>query len=555
MKIKSLSSFLLSVITVVFALALVSAAQVQFTQLVTSVNYTATISAPTVVTVTPILNDLGTNIAPSTTINGQTVTFTSSPDYASLTIGKIYSGTAKISNAASSNETVSIEFSKTFCLAGTQNATDLKLSVDISNNGEGEDTTWHLLDSIEVDTTFDNNKAEDLGDLEDVILELALIDSDGNDVSDDLIWKSTNEEKAKLKDVDGGEDADHLFEFEVSNKLAEGDYKLMLKVYPDGEESTTCLDKSTDLGTTYYQTIKVERESDDEKQIVLKDITVEPSTSPCGNDVTITAKAYNVGDSGKQDAVKFFLFNNDLGINMNKVITSFDEDETKTIEFTVKIPETAKEGIYDFTLYSKYDYDKEDDKDNSDDKVDYDDDSFGEESESSKVSLSLEGSCTGSPVSGITGAVIDKTEFVSLNDDVNPIIGEQIVYRVPIKNTGDSTTTYTVSVSGVSSWAEVKVDPETISIPAGESDTVDIYLDIDKSAEVGEKEFTIKATFGSQTVEQKVLVDLQKGGLFAGSSLADNIKSNAFIYVIILIDIILIIAIIIAVTRMVKKKQ
>jgi len=543
MESKIISSFLLTAIVALFALTLVSAAG-PFTQLTSSVNYTATITTPTTVAFSAVTNDAGTSIAPTYAINGQVITFTDSPDYTLLTTGKTYSTTATIGNG-SSTETTTLQILKTFCSLGKQNATGLSFDVSISNDGEGEEDTWLPLDPISIDVDFDNSGSADLNNVQ---IELGLIEkATGKNVAKNLIWTSKGKEIGDVNDVDSDESADtHTFEFEVANKIDSGDYILMIKVYPDNEEDTTCLDSSTDLASTFYQSIDVDRESADERQIILKDIVLEPSTAACGSEIKLTAKAYNIGETD-QDAVKVILYNKALGVDLNQVFENFNMDKSKTVELTFKAPTDVKEGLYTFALYSKYDYDKDDDKD--DDTVDFSDDAFSQDSDTDSPKLTLEGSCLGSV---ITGAAISA---VLSEDTPDAVIGKQTIVQTTIKNTGNAAATYTLSVSGVSSWAQVaKIEPTTLTLAAGASGTVNIYLDVDSAATAGDKEFTIKASAtGATDVEQKVALSLKEGS--SASALINHIKSNAFIYTVILVDLVLIIAIVIAVKRMVGKKS
>ena len=109
-----------------------------------------------------------------------------------------------------------------------------------------------------------------------------------------------------------------------------------------------------------------------------------------------------------------------------------------------------------------------------------------------------------------------------------------------------------MSVSGNSAWSSLKsIDPQTLVLNAGESKTVNILLNIDADAE-GEKEFTITSTSGDKTTEQKVLLSLTKSNA-TSSIIANHLKANWFIYVIVLVNIILIITIIAVVKSMVGR--
>lgn len=530
--------------TILMSLALVSAATL--TQTITSVNVTSTLTDLSGVTVPIISNDQGTNIAPTPSYTGSNITFSASPTYDYLTTGKTYSGVYTFTNGTS-NESQTLNFVKTFCTNGAINDSIIlitEVSVDSDSDGDGDEDTWYPLDIISIDVTVDIADSTVYDEVQDVIIEFGLIDSNGNNVADDLIWISKDDEKADLGDIDEGDDATHTFEFKIPNDLAEDDedYKIVVKAYSDGDEDSYCDDSSTDLEDLYSQTITMKRESSTkERAIGYSDIDVEPSTIvKCGEEVTFSTKAYNL--AGKQeDAVKFVLYSKYLNLSKEIVHTKdFDWDDSKTLDFTFAIPSNAEEKKYTLELYALYDYQKDDDKDDNDE-LTYNAEYFKEEGESQTFPIYVEGNCIGSRVdSKITASLSEATP--------KAIAGKEIVVQIEVENTGDVKTTYAVSVSGVSSWAEATVEPSSVTLDAGDSTTVDITLNIDSDTIAEEKEFTVKV--GDQ--EQKILIDVEEG--MALSQISGHLKDNWFIYTVILVDIILIVAIIIAVRRMIVKR-
>ena len=537
MKSKILGLFLLTafLVVAVLSLATVSAATATFTQNVTTANVTTSITSPTTTGSATITVEESQTVAVSISSSGANwVLLSANPNYDYLNYGTPYTGTLTVTNTTST-ENISIILIKNFCSAGQQNTSGLSLDVDVSNNGDGEDDGWLLLDDLEIDVTFENEKGVDL---EDVLIELGLFDSDGTNVADDLIWTSTDEEKFDAGDVDDGDDADNTFEFKVPSDLDDGDYTLMVKAYSDDDD--VCLSNSN-IG--YYKEISIERETDDEKQISIQDLTLDLPTAACDSVVTVTANAYNIG-TADQDAVKFFIYNRELGVSQDIVVTNFDmTDDSKILEFTFKIPANATEKVYVIELYSMYDYDEDDDDNN-----DYADNAFGEESETTKISLNVKGNCLGSAGNAsVTAEFSDETP--------KAIVGRQVVIEATVKNTGSATTNYSVAVLGNTEWSTVdEIDPATFTLGAGESKKVSIYLDISDDAEAGEEqEFTIKVTHGSTSTSKKVMITPEKG--FALSGIFDHIKDNWVIYAIVLVNLILIIAIIIVIVKMVGAKS
>lgn len=545
MKAKILSAFLLTAFLIVFSIAAVSA--ITFTPAITSINVAVsntTVLDPDSATNPVITLEDGQTVTTINSIAGQVVTFTATPDYDYVDMGKVYTGTSNVSNASGNSQLVTITIVKTFCSNGPVNESDTELEVDISSDGD-EDLEWVPLDIIEVDVSFDNSKDLDGdGDLQDLVFELGLFDSEGNNVAEDLIWISTDEESSEFGDVDEDDDADYTFEFKVSPDLDEGDYTLMVKAYTDnGEDDEYCLDSSSDLESTYYQEITITKDADDESLIAFDEITVEPSTASCGDSVVITAKSYNLG-SEKQEAVKIILYSKDFQVNQNLVIENFDTDDEETVEFTFKIPTNISEAKYTLSLYALHSYDEDDDED-EDDEINFDDESFGEQTDPTKIYMAVSGKCINSTVTNasVTAEFSDETP--------SAVIGKQVIIEATIKNTGNTATNYTVDVTGNTAWSTLsEIDPKTFTINAGESEKVSIYLDIDSDAEAGEQSFNIKVTHGLTSTNQEVKIELEKG--FAWNNIGDHIKDNWVVYLIVLVNIILIVAIIIVVIKMVS---
>ena len=136
------------------------------------------------------------------------------------------------------------------------------------------------------------------------------------------------------------------------------------------------------------------------------------------------------------------------------------------------------------------------------------------------------------------------------------LAGEQLVVKGTLKNTGTEQTTYVLSVTGYSAWANLnRIEPISLTLNAGESKDFNVYLDVKEDA-TGEQFFTITSAFDATTKEQQVSVVIQGKQPFSltGSAIAEHFRTNWFIWVIVLINIILIIAII-AVARRIASSR
>lgn len=558
MKTKILSMFLL---TAILSLVMVSAAA-NFTLSPTSLNFINADNSktftliPTVANLTyhfafpSILDKDNTAITftpiADTPIAGTTatpITITSGVDYTKLNIGVTYTGNLVItdtSNPANTN-TLPIIFTKTFCKYGEKgNATTglLEITEVNINNNNGDDTDWVPLDTIQVKV-----KVENTGDdkVSSVTVELGLYNSKGKNIANDL--KNLNNEKIKLGTINNGDDDTATFDFKVPGDFEDNTYSLVVKAYSTSKgEDEVCTSSASDLSKTYYQEITGTRETDENKQIVLDNIKVSPTNPQCSDMVQVSADVLNIGDTDYTDQVKVTFVNKELGINLEQVIRQdFDQGDSSSVNFEFEIPANAAKKTYVLGFRTYYDYDTDDEIYNL-----VSDDTFTQ-------SLTVEGNCGVVP----TASNVKITAKLS-SDTPEAIAGEQVIITAKLENTGTSTDLYTISVSGNTAWSSLsQIDPESVIIPAGESKEVDIALNLDAEAE-GDKEFTIKATKDGIPTEQKVLLSITKQAAttgITGSAIIDNIKANGFIYAIVLINLILIIAIILVIRRMVSSPK
>jgi len=543
MRTKLLSLFVLTalVLTISFTLAAgvnPSVSSVTLNEGTTSSSFTADASS-TGSFVGSLVDDAGANIIPTISGTGNiTITQANNINYDNLQLGKLYQGSINVSNATESS-IVSFQYIHTLCDDGPLNSSVLEITVDINNRGEGDDDDWLPLDEIEIEVEVDNEGNEDL---DDIMVEFALIEKDsGKDVTSDLIWISKDDEEADLGDIDEGKDETHTFIFKVDTELGldENDYLIMVKAFPDGDEDEICTDSSNDLDDTYFEEINIDRENDDDRLVIIEDIQADTVPLICGQEAIIIAKAYNIGEDD-QDKVLVDLTSKGLNIDLFIVLDNFDADDgAKTLEFSFFVPENVTADLYKFDFQTFYDWDDDLDPDLTS--------SYDENSQLFTWKFDVEGKCLGSV---ITGSKISAT----LSEDTpKAVTGRELIIETIVENTGTEDTEYTLSISGLSGWAKVSaIDPETFTLAPGDTKDVTVYLDVDKDTKAGEKEFTLKTTYGSESTEQKVLVDVEEG--FAGFALVDNVKNNWFIYLIILINVILIVAIILAVKGMAAKR-
>lgn len=426
---------------------------------------------------------------------------------------------------------------------GAENETDLRLNVDIDNRGEGEDEEWLPLDTIEIEVELENNKDVDL---DDVIFELGLFKLGSNtNIIDDMIWISEDDEEFEVGDVDEDEDERHVFEFRVDpSEVDEGNYILMVKAYPDGEEDEVCIDFSSDLSDSKFGSsqfsaeIEVSKENDDEKMVIVDEEKFPtPIEAFCSEEVEVLVDIYNIGDKDFQDQVKVSLYNKALGIDLEEVLDGdLDEGEKRTALFTFVVPSDADEKQYKLNLRTFYDYDEDDDN--------YDEIS----DEIFNAFLKVDGNC------------IFKADLsVDTKVESGGKAGENLVVKITLTNTGDKTVNYVLNTAGYSTWADsADLSVTTISLTPGESEVVLVTFDVKNNA-FGNQNFNLEVLSGDKlAMTQPVSVFIEKSeGFFSKitGSVVGGFKNNDnwYLWIIGLVNVVLVLSIIFVAVRMLRK--
>lgn len=440
--------------------------------------------------------------------------FASIPSDNKLLLGK---STTVTITAGSLTETKTLNLETTYCIAGEIGDLTIR-DISITNNGKyGDKDEWYLLDEIEVEVEVKNNHNDD--NIDDVQIEWILYDTaNGN-----IIFEG-DEDLGRIKD---GDTETVTFKFTLDPKdfepdFSEDDFVLFVKAYSDdtGEDTECASEKDTG--------IKILR---DKHWVIIDDIALMSDSTTCNNFLEGEFDTWNIGDSDEQD-IYVMITNSELGISEKVEVGDLDIlDDKKSVKFSVNIPSDAKEKSYvlKFTVY-----DEDDDiyLNDNDDESTFNSDSF-----------TVSGNCAGTP---------SDVEIIAELDSETPtaVPGKQIIVKATLINKGDLETTYATSVEGISSWASlVSISPQTVTLGAGQTQEVNIILNINDDAE-GNQEFTIKASSGAKTSSQKMAISIASKDAQA-SNINQHLQDNWFIYVIILVNLVLIIAIILVIRRMV----
>jgi len=478
------------------------------------------------------------------TINPQTIASVQKGQSQSVTIDVTKSSSLGVgSNIVTVTATASdgtkgegkLTINKNFCEAG-EKGNDLSISDIQIDNSDGDDEEWGSLDKITLEITVDNEGDDKISD---VYVEIGLFNQAGKNIIKDM--DDLSDEEVKLGSIQDGDEDTALFEFTVPADFEDETYKLVAKAYSkDLKESTMCTSQSADFDNDFYQSIDGQRETDEEKHIVFNNIQTTPSQAQCGERVQVTGEIFNIGDEDYEDQVKVTAFNTELKINTEKIIRQdFDQGDSELVDFEFDIPTDAAQKVYVIEFRTYYDYDEDDD--------DYSlisDERF-------TTSLRVEGNCNpnGTPTGNTNAQITAELD----SETPQAVAGQQVIVNAVVKNNGNTQATYAIGVDGNTGWSTVtSIEPRLLTLAPGQSGEVGIVLAINTDA-TSDQEFTIRANSNGVTTEQKVVLAIQPAQQTSSDfgPVVDHIKENWFIYLIILVNVVLIIAIILVIRSMV----
>ncbi len=432
--------------------------------------------------------------------------------------------------------TTTLSFVKSFCSKGSTNKDLVINSIDISNSGD-EDDEWLPLDEIEVEVEVDNTGDNDI---RDIIVELGLFDSSGRNQVNDLDFENADEEEIDLGRLNDGDEETVTFTFRVPADFEPGDYRLAVKAFSDDlGEDKECTDTSDDFDNDFFESISVDRETDEGQFIAFENIQITPDQVTCGDSVTVRADVFNVGDE-EQDQVKVNLFSSELGIRLEKEIReNMDEGDKTEVSFIFTVPQGLKDKLYNLEFDANYDYRNGNYRESSD--------------ESTKTGLRvLDVECLGGQEPTPTGRIAVIT--AALDSDVKA--GEELLIKATITGLVSGEADYLIGARGYESWADLKsISEPLVSLRNQESKEVILRFDVNEDAS-DEQSFTLEVRTGSEIESREIEVNIesaQGGAGITGGVTGVSLGGNSLIWIIGIINVILIILIIVVAARISRR--
>ncbi|MBT6690129.1 putative S-layer protein [archaeon] len=406
--------------------------------------------------------------------------------------------TATNYNSAATVDDGSCTYSSTttFCDEFSGEKGDLEISgFEIINNGQGDDEEWEYLDEIEIEVTIENTGNDNIND---VMVEIMIKDDNNNIITRKDV--DLNDDEIDLGRINDDDEETATFKIgELPIDMSEGDYRIYVRAYEDGNEDSECASKSNDFTNTAETYYEFKIVGSDGATVIVKKDSTKTQTSCGSENVEVRFMVYNTG-SNDEDKILVILENSQLGIYEKAVIDNLRDGKGKEVAFYISIPEEVAKTTNELKIYTYYDYD--DDEDELDELLAYGESS---EDEGDDFSTLLEVLSCQSP-----------TPTVSANLESETEIGKELTVKALVTNNGEEND-FVISVSSFEAWASlVSVTPQTASIKKGEFQEVVIKL-MPKTA--GIQSFNVETIIDGEVYTQSVSVNIaEEPTIFSGIS-------------------------------------
>ncbi len=324
--------------------------------------------------------------------------------------------------------------------------------------------------------------------------EVSLVPADGEfSHSDNLVMERGQEFDVKVK-VHANTEIDNLeisaqisgdkysnkrwdmtYDFEGGIDLKEGDsdtIELSLKIPEDMEKDDNDYYKLRvsvrDADSfSYENTYQIRIEGiDSESAIRIDDFSFSPQEVVAGRAFTGLVRVENLGDDTIDD-LKVTVSVPALNIQDTQYLDSDDEiesDEFQTFEeLLLRVPMDAKPGTYEVLVTVEFD-------------------KYYEATAKGTVKI----------VEEKTASAQEDKSIITVTPSQEIAAGTSAIFPILIENTGKSSKTYTVVVTGLADWATYKIEPSSVAVVNSESkETVLLTVTAKEDAPTGDKSFVI----------------------------------------------------------------
>jgi len=411
---------------------------------------------------------------------------------------------------------------------------DLRIkNLNIDNLGIGDDEEWEPLDEIEIEIEIENLNDDD--DVRDVIVEIIIRNSNGQDVTNDF---DLDDDKIDLGRINNDDYEIATFRIpEVPADIEEGNYRLYFKAYSDNHEDEHCTSISEDeFNNDEYHEVEFLRDEDEAIIVRSQDVSQKLVTTCSAQDVLVSFPVYNIGKD-KEKNVLVRLVNQELKIDEFVLVDNLRSGKKKVVDFFIDIPGTVSKNNFRLNIINYYDYDSGEDKYET---SSYDQNSEDDLDETYYVNLDVVG-C------GASGSV---GPSISAELDSEAVLGKELTIKVNVKNNGAEDSEFSYSLSGISSWAEIiSINPQSSFIRSGETAEVVVKLLPTSS---GTYQFKIEMISNGEVYSQQLAVSIPEEGSVSSPGFLSRlgIEDNNIAYWIIGITAVLILIILILIVKL-----
>lgn len=277
--------------------------------------------------------------------------------------------------------------------------------------------------------------------------------------------------------------------------------------------------------------------------IEIKDVDVDPATEiEAGRSLRVLVDLKNYGQLDEDD-IKVEFSVPELGLKALPDYVDIEAGETKTSEeLYVRIPVCTEAGQY--TGQVKVTYDDGDEVETQNVVVDVVESKVCEKNAPAKEEEKETTPAATKPAEEKTVITVG-----AQSQDVTRGEGGAI-YPVTFTNSGSESKTYVVSVTGADNWATVKISPlQTVTVGAGESKSVYVYVSALETAEAGDHLFTVDVKDASGNVVKQIPMTAKVLEPTTKAVSSSGLKKALEIGLIVLVVILIIVALIVVFTR------
>ena len=214
--------------------------------------------------------------------------------------------------------------------------------------------------------------------------------------------------------------------------------------------------------------------------VELRDVTFSPEREvKAGRALLAVARITNMG-SKEEDNIKVTVSIPDLQVSASDYVDSLETDESiSSEELYLRIPDDAKSGKYNVNVMVEYDEGFE------------------------QVTGDYDIYVVGSSDEDEPAAETEKT-VITVGADLQSVEAGQggAIYPLSITNNGKQAKSYTVSVKGAESFADVEISPSTlVTVEGGKTQQVFVYVSAKQDATVGPKGFSVEIKSGEEVLQ------------------------------------------------------